>query len=124
MYLCKAVGRGDTQCRELQRPIAQREMSELRDEIIKEYEKALGENTKPIIVAEVTYQYKDETEPHNGMIALVSQDEIEEAGYSDDDILFYADGMKEFMELAEEDNGEDFWILSIEGFYSEDTMPY
>ena len=99
-------------------------MSELRNDIIKEYEKALGENTKPIIVAEVTYQYKDETEPHNGMIALVSQDEIERAGYSDDDILFYVDGMKEFMGLAERDNGEDFWILSIEGFYSEDTMPY
>ena len=99
-------------------------MSNLRDEIIKEYEKALGENTSPIIVAEVTYQYKDDTEPHNGMIALVSEEEIEKAGYSDNDFFFYADGMSGFMELAEEDNGEDFWILSIEGFYSEDTMSY
>lgn len=96
----------------------------MRDEIIKEYEKALGENTSQIIVAEVTYQYKDDNQQLTDMIALVPEEEIERAGISDDYIFFYADGMRGFMELAERDNGEDFWIISVERFYSKDTLPY
>ena len=86
-------------------------------EVIDLYTKCqVANNMQPPRYAEVKMYWENEgaSNTHSRVIALSSYDPNID---NDEEILFYANGIEELIELMEEDNGSDFVVTEVVDFY-------